>query len=453
MLAAELGKSLLEHNMKLKSSYDSLLKLSTPPITPSSSTNTLLEASHLIVEATEDDAMQFIPSRTTREAMLEVLERKNTELTAKLEQAMLEQENVSRSNLKKTRQLENEISLLKSNLDIASSKITELQEMNSRQKKLEAPAPIDVSNEELVDDLYNEIQKMQQERDAVIQSKQDVESKLTTTLKDLGELKKQFEKFEFSQHDFDRLQEAYESQYSHIQELNHSLEEHRTILQKLKDKGVNVHASPTPSTYDDYLSEEDSNTYRKNTLLQELEIGWMKSNSNPSIKGHHALVASPLSTSPSEDMFHLSNFQEFKKHAVYCAPPSIGFESVLSKATGIDQKLLDETLDFINKIEQEHNKEKFMALYHDFTDNDSFSVAGDEYPTMDLYPSTLALTTVLGQLQLHENDEPKSLTEKVKAHIRGLFNLIWKWCRFTIVLTTALLINAWRGPDALLITY
>lgn len=449
VLAAELGKSLLEHNMKLKSSYDSLLKMGTPPITPSSSTNTVQEANE---EDDDEASMRFIPSRTTREAMIEVLERKNTELTAKLEEAMIEQENMARSNSKKTRQLESEIDLLKSNLDIASAKIQELQEMNQRQKKLETShsSSKNTETEALVDELYTEIDKVKQEKDAVLQSKIDLETKLTATLKDLSDLKKQFEKFEFTQHDFHELQEAYERQFKHIDELNHSLEDHRSILQKLKEKGINVHSTrstPAPSVFG---GGED--VYRKNTLLQELESEWLKSKSsvhepNPPLVSTPSLVSSYI--------YQIKDLQEFKEKslAAFYQAPSIGFESVLSKATGIDQQLLDETLDFIDKIEQEHNKEKCMVLYHNFMDIEEFDVEEDEdYPISDFYPNPLYECSQL-QPYIPNNIQPKTLIGRLRHQIRKLFTIIWKWCRFAIVLTTALLINAWKGPDALLLTY
>ena len=162
MLAAEIGKSLLEHNLRLKSNYDSLLQSTTPPITPSSSTsNKYIQEQPIIDISEEEHTMHFIPSRITREAMIEVLERKNADLTKKLELAMAEQDKLMKSNSKNTRKLENEISLLKSNLDIATTKMQELEEMNERQRKQEelmaSKQTQNKMDEELVEELYNEI--------------------------------------------------------------------------------------------------------------------------------------------------------------------------------------------------------------------------------------------------------------------------------------------------------
>lgn len=451
VLAAELGKSLLEHNLRLKNSYDSLLQTSTPPITPSNSTQPIQDEEDSGIDSSDEETMRFIPSRTTREAMIEVLERKNTELTTKLETAMTEQDNVTRSNSKKTRQLENEISLLKSNLEIASTKIQELQAMNERQKKMENITAVTQQheNDDLVDELYTEIDKIQQERDLVAQSKMELESKLAATLKDLGELKKQFEKFEFTQKDFDKLQEAYERQFNHIDELNQNLEDHRTMLQKLKERGVNIHSTrstPAPSYYD---GESSGDQKFRSTLLGELESEWLKSNkSNTTVPSTNTETNKPLFLIPD-----LSHFTERSLAAFYNAP-SVGLESILSKATGIDQELLDDALSFINQIEQEHNEEKCLALYnhHRPEDNEDFEfgIFHDPYPSSDLYPSPLRPEQM--QIQRFVN-EPNTFVGRLRNHILKLFNLVWRWCRFSMVLTTALLISAWQGPDALLITY
>ncbi len=452
MLAAELGKSLLEHNLRLKSSYDTLLQSSTPPVTPSSSTVPIQDEEDSGIDSSdEENTMRFIPSRTTREAMIEVLEKKNIELNGKLEAAMIEQDNLTRSNTKKTRQLENEISLLKSNLEIATTKIQELQDMNlkQQQRKVEMNTINENENDDLVEELYSEIDKAQHERDLINQSKIELEAKLTSTLKDLGELKKQFEKFEFTQKDFDQLQEAYERQFNHIDELNSSLEEHRTILQKLKERGISIHSTrstPTPSCYN---GNEEENHLQRNTLLGELEMEWLKSNKTTPVPTNNSNAESPFSI---KSEFFQDFFTEKSLTAFYNAP-SIGLESVLSKATGIDQHLLDDALKFIQEIEIQHNEEKAMALYNNFDNDDDFEFGiydQEYYPSSDLYPSPLKPEQM--QIQRFVN-EPKTFVGRLRNHIRKLFNLIWRWCRFTMVLTTALLISAWQGPDALLLTY
>lgn len=473
MLAAELGKSLLEHNLRLKTSYDALLHSATPPITPSSSTVPIQDEGDSGIDSSEDDeeiSMRFVPSRGTREAMIEVLERKNTELTNKLELAMTEQDKMALTNSKRTRQLENEINLLKGNLEIASSKIQELQEMNTRQKQVEFTQKqkseniLNKEDEKLVDELYTEIDKVQEERDLINQSKLELETKLANTLKDLGELKKQFEKFEFTQTDFDELQEAYERQFNHIEELNSSLEEHRTILSKLKERGVSIHSTrstPAPSCYGNEATT--NNQFRKHTLLGELELEWLKSNKSVTTPTSSELnQESTTSLHTQEHMSQkpffrdLTDFTE-KSLAIFCNAPSVGLESVLSKATGIEQHLIDDALNFINEIETQHREEKCLAIYNSLQNDDyEFGIHDDQfdddrYPSSDLYPCPMLKPEQMQIQRYMEQDN--TFVGRLRNHIRKLFNLIWRWCRFSMVLTTALLISAYQGPDELLITY
>ncbi|KAG1443914.1 hypothetical protein G6F56_010499 [Rhizopus delemar] len=415
VLAAEIGKSLLEHNLHLKTSYDSLLHSTTPPITPSSSIQD---------EPTdEEEQIRFIPSRITREAIIEVLNKKNTEISRKLDLAVSEQDKLIKSNTKNTRQLEKEIVLLKSNLDIATAKMQELEEMNERQRKQEelAASKQNKIDEARLEELYGELDKMEREKKWMAQSKSEVEAKLTATLKDLGELKKQFEKFEFSQKDFDALKGAYQRQFAHIEELKTTLEEHRMIIQRLKESGVSL------ST--EYTEEESSN---KHTLLGELEDEYLKRNRFGSSHSVESI--------------------EKSWPAIYAAPPSlIGLESVLSKATGMDPQIIGEAIRLINQIEAEHFQEKNLAMYEDLSvDEGDFGIFQDFYPEADLYPSLITPE----QMQIQRfNDEPKTFTGKLQTHVQKLFNIVWRWCRFSVILTTALLVNAWHGPDSLLITY
>ncbi|KAI9282230.1 hypothetical protein BY458DRAFT_497578 [Sporodiniella umbellata] len=415
VLAAELGKSLLEHNLRLKTSYDSLLH-NTPPITPSTSTS-----SQYIQEPQEEEegGMRFIPSPAAREAMIEVLEKKNSELSSKLEQAVTEQEQLIKTNSKSARKLENEISLLKGNLDIATSKIQELEDINNRQRRLEEsrrvrPSAVAVE-EELVEELYQEMNRMEQEKVAVEDSKRELEAKLVVTLHDLSDLKQQFDQFEFTQRDVQELQDAYERQFVHIEELKSSLEDHRAMLQKLRERGVALPTSATPS-----LCSLESE-HKKPSLLGELESQWFK---------------------------HSNSLKELTEtsFAAICPTPSLtGLESVLSKATGMDSQAIDEALQFIQQIEAEHFQEKAMVLYQQDVASELDSIDPSAYPAANLYP-ILAHSQPPQLLQ-----EPTTLLARLTRHLRSLFYLFWKWCRFSMVITTALFISAWQGPDALLI--
>ena len=87
ILAAQIGKSLLDNNLALKTYYEDLLnQAQTAPLpTPSSSACSVLDEKRTVVvdsaqEEDDNSDMHYVTSRSTREAMIEVLERKNAEL-------------------------------------------------------------------------------------------------------------------------------------------------------------------------------------------------------------------------------------------------------------------------------------------------------------------------------------------------------------------------------------
>ncbi|KAF7723780.1 hypothetical protein EC973_001693 [Apophysomyces ossiformis] len=492
MLAAEIGKSLLENNLHLKSSYESLLQKthcsSTSPFpTPSTSYE-----SDLIADDDDDDdddsgheseddeairhGMQFIPSRGTRDAMIEVLEKKNSELSMRLETVVAEQESVDRSNAKKQRKLEAEISALKANLDIATTKIQELQEMNARQQRLEAAQQQQLSQEdqiyaeEMVDELLTKIDGIQTENEMILKSKAELEAKLAQTLADLRNLKKQCEQFQFTSEDHEALKEAYNRQFHYIAELNASLEEHRAVLQKLKDRGVNIYAAtPTPSCCGTTI-ETRSAAYRQ-TLLGELESEWLKKNNNtnnnnnnkqdgetPTKRRSPSLVSLSLPAALSEyslrSLRDISQFTEKSLMAFHHAPTELAYEAVLSTGS-IDRQCLDEALSLISRLESTGEEDE--ANEDEDDDNDSavdfsLSLCESLYPCGDLYPDPTTLEcprSILDQWA----QAPKTFVGRIRRIVQRFFRAVWRWCRFAIVLVTAVLISVWNGPELMMIEY
>ena len=518
MLAAEIGKSLLENNIQLKTSYEDLLQqtqksynsTAAPLPTPSSSMpvdfDSALETGssddeddfyHYDDEDDDDDGeMRFIPSHRTREAMIEVLERKNIELSKRLETAIAEKEDSQRNNIKQSRKLEQEIENLKSNLEIASTKIQELEEMNQRQHRLERSKSLQQilrqaakNNGELLpeeqqqemEELLGKIDQLEVENKTVSESKQELESKLADTLRDLRRLKEQFEQFQFTQSDYETLQVAYERQFRHIAELNESVEEHRGVLQKLKERGISIHSArstPAPSVCGSVKSQSQF----RNTLLGELETEWLKRNNSTTTNNSTPLPPMPSSSLPQQqqqetkkslnNFSSLNNVSQFTEKALatfYNAPTAdSALETVLSKASGIDKELLDEALSFIGRIEDEHDNDKCLDLHeYDIQDDDDYSDDDDDdmdvstmelfgsqeqehYPTMDLYPT---LTQKDNFQVARVTQRPKTFLGRLRRLVRHFFRAVWRWCRFAMILTTAVLISVWRGPEGMMIEY
>ncbi|KAL0082288.1 hypothetical protein F4703DRAFT_1905344 [Phycomyces blakesleeanus] len=503
VLAAEIGKSLLENNIALKSSYETLLQQTQRPNplpTPSSSLATQTSC-HLTldngsesgdsIQTEEDDPFYNynynypIPSHSTREAMIEVLEKKNVELNQELDLLLNEQTKLERTNIKRTRQLESEVAVLRGNLEIASSKVLELEEMNERQRRIEKtrqyPSESEMAaQDDHVEQLLTKVDDLQFENAIVIQSKQEIEKKLSETLKDLRALKEQYETYQSTEKEHQSLQEAYRRQFQHISELNATVEDHRHVLQRLQDKGIQINtakSTPAPSCYGG-----DTPAFR-NTLLGELESEWLKSNTHgppalsrsastptpryhdsfgdddndddsnhlrgtytPRPQSHKSFRSGPAFSTRAQPGMTNSGSGNINNHnnlsSFYQPDPGFLLETALSKVSGIDPYLLDQALEFVNRIEEEHDAEKQAALYEPCDDASNCS-------TFRGYPSpSLSYPLIHRESKSMVQHKPKG--GRVSRLLGAIFRSLWRWCRFAIILTTAVLISLWSGPDGVL---
>ncbi|KAI8081303.1 uncharacterized protein BX664DRAFT_285225 [Halteromyces radiatus] len=519
MLAAEIGKSLLENNIAMKNRYEELLnntrnQVPTKAITsaaalptPSSSvlTNTTtksryesdsgIDSYHETTDDDDDDddddtkGMRFIPSRSTREAMIEVLEQKNMELNSHLEHILEEQAHMDKSNTKKHQQLEQEITALTNSLEIAANKIQELEEMNVKANQRRRGG--DQSNHDdeddekvdrqMVDELLEQINSLKMENDTTIQSKIDLENKLALTLQDLRKLKEQFDHFQFTKDDHEDLKAAYERQFKHIDELNASVEEHRAMLQKLKERGIQLHSThntPAGSCYNGQDTSYPDAAFR-NTLLGELETEWLKQQQRhlqPSLSTPLCTTndSSPPSSGPSMkpslsslSLKDLSKFTGQSITAMY-QQSEFGMESVLARAAGVDQKTLEEAIRFVDRLEEgfcgKNNNDDDWLLGLDTTterqDNNDLlddsinqhllTMFDPAFPRDGLYPDATALVPVKNESDLALS-YPTSFSGRIQHTVRHFFKAVWRWCRFAVILTTAVLISVWNGPDFMLL--
>lgn len=524
MLAAEIGKSLLENNIAMKNRYEELLNntrstpmlkgsLDTSPITtttaggaalptPSSSVLTTsqryesdsgiescLESGSDYEDDDDDEdnddpshrSMRFVPSRSTREAMIEVLELKNTELNAHLETILEEQSHMDKSNTKKHRELEQEISALTSSLEIATGKIQELEDMNKRANQRRSndsrgnlPNPNDddaAVDRQMMEELLDQIDSLKTENDTTLQSKIDLETKLAHTLQDLRKLKEQFDHFQFTKDDHEDLKAAYERQFKHIDELNASVEEHRSMLQKLKDRGIPIHATPAPSCIDGMDPSSSSSSGYRNTLLGELENEWMKqqqqlndclqSTAQPS--SSEEFVSSPTSyLKPSFSALSLKDLSSFTGQSISALyqQSDFGMESVLARAAGIDQKSLEEAIRFVDRLEDQFGQEgddcwgnelAMTPLQQDGEDGDNahlLTMFDPAFPRDGLYPDASLIRRETNTMVVATTS---TISGKIQNTVRLFFKAVWRWCRFAVILSTAVLISVWNGPDYMLL--
>ncbi|KAG1146821.1 hypothetical protein G6F37_004503 [Rhizopus arrhizus] len=396
VLVAEIGKSLLEHNQNLKADYDKLLQ----------NVSTLNE---------RREDMRLISNKKAYDKIIESLERKNEEIQCMLERTNQHSHLSQQNHERNQRKLETEIEILQSNLDIAAQKIQELEEarlLSQERANRQHESRIEQQHKEdliLLEELSAKIEDLYKENKYLQKSKKILEEKLTITLKDLERLRKEFEQFEITQEGYLTLQEAFQRQTDHVKELNDRLEEHRAVLSQYHEKGSLSNASSC-------------------NLMHELKgsvASLMKESDHSELSSSDSNYSSKLYDFASLTERHLASF--------YNAPADYAFDTILS-TVGIDDRA---TLHEAEKLFCNHDEERL------FGPERSESI----YAELNLYPSDQILPiTHLPKQEL----QPKGLIHRILFHIRYLFRSVFRWCRFALILVTAILINLWKGPDLIL---
>ncbi|KAL9538962.1 hypothetical protein MBANPS3_010556 [Mucor bainieri] len=477
-LAAEIGKSLLENNMALKTNYDHLLSSYAAPYpTPSNSSNSLIR----LTEEDPEQDLKYVPS-TTREALVEMLEKKNQDLSCQLETVLSKQEKLDRSHTRKARQLENQVELLQNSLDHATTKI---QEMETTKRKTLTKDGITGNQQQQHDEATNsailtvnsntdtaaaaaaaagiggcagncadvklKMDQLKIENDHVNQAKAQIEKNLLDTLHDLRLLKQQFEDFEFTKHDHEQLQKAFDAQHLHITELKQSLEEHRHVLTRLRERGVYLSAAEEEEEDQDQEQQKTSqDTVIRNNLLTELENAWSK----------HQTSSSSSQYSQDEDECSTTSsilFQPFQ--TIYNQLPNVdtALESILVKAGVVEKDALDDALSLIGRLENEYDHEKFLLEKRHLCYKDDYQCLDslrDETISNSSSSSnsggfaySLPIQTVT--MTANTQSSATGLTGFVQNIIKSMIYMTWKWLRFTLIMTIAIFMSLKEGPSAL----
>lgn len=418
---------MLENNKTLKSNYEDLLN--TPYPTPTNS-------SSLIEHKNEDDkttgeAYEYVPANRTREAMVEILEYQNSDLSQQLETALLKQENVDRKNSKKSRQLEKEVKFLQTSLDHATLKIQELEESRTRKTLTYKDGnTVDETNQQKWLDencISKQLNTLKAENDQLSQTKTEIEKKLCASLNDLHLLQQQYEQFQFTTKDYEKLKQAFETQNIHIQELKNSLEEHRHIVSKLRDRGIYIPSSSSTTSSETHKRKIQHDT-NKNNLLTELENAWFKHQSPP------------RSRQTSDSSFLQPSFQP-----IYQLPNvDSALESIILKAGVVEKDALDDALSLLGRLEDEYDHEKFLQekrhIYYKQDYEEKVQV--DE---QSIYSYYYEEPEYVVQVQ----PAPSGIMGHAKYAIESIIQLIWRWVRFTLVMIIAVFISLKEGPDSL----
>lgn len=461
----------------MKSNYEDLLNAPLP--TPSNSYSLVKDDEHVnkpsFTEEEYEKDLQFIPAHRTREALFELLQKENADLSKQLENTLERRKVLDRKNAKKARQLEAQVSFLQKSLDHATSKIQELEEYrkkktltkdSSTKLSIDNNGSVTIANNEdetlgqkwldenfCYKDLLNQHEQLKLENAHVMKSKAEVETKLAASVQNMRSLQQQFEEFQLSVQDHDELKRACEAQQIHIEELNKSLEEHRLMVTNLRERAI--HVSSALSSSCSSISSEDGiytqkiredNTKRED-LLTELENAWFKHQSSP-----------PRTRQTSSAKSTKASILDNPIQTVYDQLPNVdlALESIIVKAGVVEKDAIDDALSLLGRLENEYDHEKFLKekryiYYNDDSDYlDKYfserSSARDKYYEQD-EDLQICLHGDMNTLVLPS--PPSGILGFVKNIFQSIVFSTWRWFRFSIIMTIAVLLSIKDGPDGL----
>lgn len=482
-LAAEIGKSLLENNQLLKAKYEGLLdqvratSMHTPSPeeeygllkTPTSDRHT--------DEPDDDEGMRLISKQRAREAIIEALERKNREMQTALDRAFTESDATKRNHNRQAELLQRDIDSLRAHLDSAESKIQELEQKREHHiqeyhsPKKDKTVRNDASQpEEDLQRLSVQLAQLESDHAQLAAAKQAIETKLAGALADMDHLRHQYEQLQFTQEGHSALQAAYHRQFRHIEELTTSLEEHRVILGRLRDRGVcwspisSECGGPSPrrSYFRDTSLQSPQQAQR--SLMGELENAWKKQEQD---------VHDGISCSLTRMREVAAQLTEHSM-AAFSGPPDsarstlTAFSTSLTQQTPSSNKKQDKTPlrlapsasapTYSNAFETMENRIRSLESTEECdTWDDLFGPQSSSvYAVKDLYPSPHGWSADDINLVRLRHKHYQSTAAALDAAqgdmslFQGVFYAVWRWSRFTIVLTTALMINLWHGPEAIM---
>lgn len=454
-MAAEIGKSLLENNLALKSNYEDLLS-NVPYPTPSNSDSLLLFESDrtgsVPVEEDEEEDLRYITMHSTREALVEMLEKKNQDLSDQLETVLFNQEKLDKSHMKKTRQLEQQVQFLQTHLDHATLKIKEMETGKKTLTEANSLGNRDINHIDVLqtsscyhhhnEDLTAKMEQLKRDHDHVSQSKALVEEKLIATLHDLHVLKEQFTQFQFTAQDHEHLRQTFNTQNTHIKELMHTLEEHRSALGRLKERGISIPSNTTSIVDGD---TDQSRQEMQNSLLSELKTAWHKHQTFEEETSSLCSKSSKSKACSSPENLLLQPFQ-----TIYNQLPNVdsALESIILKAGVVEKDALDDALSLIGQLENEYDHERFLLekrhIYYK-----------DDNGVLDFYTHRRPQTEEEVNYSDHQlvavipKGQPSGLVGYSQKLIKSIMYLTWRWFRFTLIMTIAIFMSLKEGPAAL----
>ncbi|KAK9763152.1 hypothetical protein K7432_010439 [Basidiobolus ranarum] len=452
--AAKLRSRVLEENEILKSKYEEIIDylsehgffVAEPDnsdhveiMEPTQLQNTPVNTIHPIRPLSRRQSTRFEDESLTELEMI------NAELQSRLEVAIQDNAQHRKKNERKVRSLEADIRGLRTELEMATQTLSQLEDKNYqlRQRKLieNHVRQHDASDEQFIDQLIDKVSQLEELNASLETQKSDIEERLNGVLEGLEEARFRIEELEETQNEYNELQVAFERQSMHVAELSQSVEEQRSWIQ-----GVFSQHSPrsVPGTFNfqtsltspkmDLSSALFGTAYsacnspagtsqvsmrKRRTLLSELESEWYRNvtgrTPTGSIKSPNSVNGFVSSTPRGVSVFSVtsSNFN---------SPASL--HSITSpNNSSISTSYLRDIFKYEEKSRLVSNCSSDIPYDSEVQDD---QVSDDE-----------------GE----DSEEPLGWFRWIVNSIKGAVSYMWRWCRFLFLLFTAVVIALCRGPN------
>lgn len=171
-----------------------------------------------LVTLDDEENTQHVEPSSTREAHIEILEQRNADLSNQLDTLLSQQEDLDRSHMLKSRQLEHQIQTMKHHVGSTANKLLEMQSKSST-----IPRKTLTKDGMCCMKASLELEQLRIEFDHVSQLKTRKENKLDEVTRDLCTLKQQCEN---RTQEYQELQRVFQEQEVRVQELKNSVQQY-----------------------------------------------------------------------------------------------------------------------------------------------------------------------------------------------------------------------------------
>ncbi|CAG8537018.1 17933_t:CDS:2 [Cetraspora pellucida] len=465
-LAAEIGKSLLENNIALKAKYEEIVmeyqqlqrkerskatfalhaeKPNVVPIAPPS--NSVIDESD-----PEDSDLEFRPLTSSFESSpqlydrpdklrnrkrsdqpvsykdlenIKELERTNQLLQSQLDDLMKEHNDSDRTNKTKIRKLEADLQHYQEIYTSATHQLEVLEQENERLQKKQKSEFWTIkynkktsNDDDIIETLLAKVSELESQNNAIERTKTEIEKRLQRAVRDLEALQEQYNDISEQSKDYELLKVAHREQELLINELNESLEEQRAMIIGMRS---NMY-SRTPS-------RSNSFSYSDNGMMTNA----IRRISNPDGVNSFGSATSPNSQQ--------QNFSGKLRTTLLSELENVWFREA-SLFQRDRKKSISETSPAFSPISSEKDLANFF-LNGSQPDDDISQLdylSDDDFSFLD---------------EFEEDDEMAMrkrewFWKRWARYVYRLLRLIWRWCRFIIILFCAVIMALYRGPDDIL---